>query len=83
MSVHFLLCGVFVAVQAFSSCEPDLLFVVMYAVLIAVASLVAEHGFCSVWTSVVAAHGLMDHWLWPRGLVAPRHVGSFWIRDQT
>ena len=46
----FLLCGVFVAVQAFSGCEPDLLFVVMYAVLIAVASLVAEHGFCSVWT---------------------------------
>ena len=35
--------------------------------------------------SVVAASGsrAQAQWLWLMGLVAPRHVGSSWIRDQT
>ena len=41
----FWLCWVFVAARAFSSCsERGLLFVVVHGLLIAVASLVAEHG---------------------------------------
>ena len=42
---YFRLCWVFIAVRAFSSCgERGLLFVVVHGLLVAVASLVAEHG---------------------------------------
>ena len=42
---YFWLCWVFVAARAFSSCgERGLLFVAVHGLLIAVASLVAEHG---------------------------------------
>ena len=45
--------------QAFSSCsEQGLLFVAVCWLLIAVASLVAEHGFLGMRASVVVAHGL-------------------------
>ena len=43
--IYFWLCWVFIAAQAFSSCgERVLLFVVVRGLLIAVASLVVEHG---------------------------------------
>ena len=43
--IYFWLCWVFVAAWAFSSCgEWGLLFVVVHGLLIAVASLVVEHG---------------------------------------
>ena len=45
---------------------------------------------CRAWTpghvdSVAAAPGsrAQAHWLWRRGLFAPKNVGSSWIRDQT
>ena len=73
-------------VWTFSSCcVQGLLFVVVHGLLIAVASLVAEHG--------LQAHGLQQLWLagsraqaqqlWRTGLVAPRHVGSSWTRART
>ena len=46
----------------------------------------AEHGPRGSWVSVVAAPGLLEHRLsscGARGLVAPQHVGSSWIRDRT
>ena len=62
-----------------------LLFVAAHGLLIAVASLVAEHG--------LQAHGLQQLWLtgsraqaqklWRMGLVAPRHVGSSRTRAPT
>ena len=43
--------------RAFSSCgEQGLSFIVVHGLLIAVASLVVEHGL--TWASVVVAHGL-------------------------
>ena len=54
--------------------------------LIAVASLDAEHGLWGSWVSVVAAPGLLAHRLsncGARDLVAPQHVGSSRIRDRT
>ena len=67
--------------RAFSSCgEQGLLLVVVCRLLIAVASLVAEHG--------LQVHGIQQLWpagsrvqaqqLWHTGLVVPRHVGSYW-----
>ena len=72
--------------RAFSSCgERGLLFVAVRGLLIAVASLVAEHG--------LQAHGLQQLWLagsraqaqqwWPTGLVAPQHVGLSQNRART
>ena len=44
-SLYFWLCWVFIAARAFSSCgEWGLLFAVVRGLLIAVASLVVEHG---------------------------------------
>ena len=71
---------------AFSSCgERGLLFVAVRGLLIAAASLVAEHG--------LQAHGLQQLWLtgsraqaqqlWLTGLVAPRHVGTSRTRART
>ena len=71
---------------AFSSCcERGLLFVAVRGLLIAVASLVMEHG--------LQAHGLQQLWLagsraqaqqlWCTGLVALRHVGSSQTRART
>ena len=60
--------------QAFSSCgERGLLFLAVHGLLIAVASLVVEHGGCRV----------QAQWLWRTGLVAQWHVGSSWTRAQT
>ena len=48
---------------AFSFCrERELLFVVALWLLIAVASLVAEHGLWGSWASVVVAQGLVALW---------------------
>ena len=59
---------------AFSSCGVrGLLFVAVHGLLIAVASLVAEHGLYT--------RGLQ--YLWCTGLVAPWHVGSFRTRART
>ena len=81
--VYFWLRWVFVAARGVSLSAVRVL-------LIVVASLVAEHG--------LQAHGLQQlraqqlwltgsraqaQQLWRTGLVAPRHVGSSWARDQT
>ena len=59
---------------AFSFCrEWELLFVVVLWFLIAVASLVAEHGLWGSWASAVGAQGLVALW----------HVGSSQSRVQT
>ena len=65
--------------------EQGLLFVAVRGLLIAVASLVAEHG--------LQAHRLQQLWLvgcrgqaqqlWHTGLVAPQHVGSSRTRART
>ena len=72
--------------RAFSSCgEQGLLFAVVCGLLIAVASLVAEHR--------LQARGLQQLWLmgsraqaqqlWRMGLVALRHVASSWTKART
>ena len=48
--------------------------------LIAVASLVVEHGLQALW---LAGSGAQAQWLWRMGLVAPQHVGSSWTRART
>ena len=79
---------------AFSSCgERGLLFIAVCGLLIAVASLVVEHGLQAHGLqqlqhvgSVVVVHGLQGaqaQQLWRMGLVAPWHVGSSQSRDQT
>ena len=66
--------GLHCCTQAFSSCsERGLLFVAVCGLLIAVASLVVEHG--------LQVHGLQQ--LWRTGLVALWHVGSSQTRAQT
>ena len=79
--------------RAFSSCgERGLLFVVVLGLLIAVASLVAEHGLqvhgfssCGSWAQQLwlAGSRVQAQQLWRTGLVAPRHVGSSRTRVQT
>ena len=60
--------------QIFSSCgRQGLLFVAVHRLLIAVASLVAEH---RLWVRELQQ-------LWHTGLVALWHVESSWIRDRT
>ena len=72
--------------RAFSSCgERGLLFIAVHGFLIAVASLVAEHG--------LQVRGLQQLWLtgsrvqaqqlWLTGLVVPWHVGSSQTRART
>ena len=78
--------GLRCCVRASSSCgEQGLLFVAVCGLLIAVASLVVEHGLLT--------HGPQQLWLagsraqaqqlWHTGLAAPRHVGSSRTRAQT
>ena len=78
--------GLHCCMRAFSSCgQQGLLFVVVHGPLVAVASLVEEHG--------LQAHRLQQLWLagsraqaqelWRTGLVALRHVRSSWTRDRT
>ena len=64
--------------------------VVVCRLLIAVASLVAEHGLEGTQPSVAVGLGLSSYGFWPlehrlsscsTQLIALRHVGSFWIRD--
>ena len=55
---------------------------VVCGLLIAVASLVAEHRLWAVWTSVAAARAFVQY-LQCTGLVALWHAGSSWTRDQT
>ena len=38
----------------------DMLYVVVHATLIAIASLVVEHGLRGAWASLVAVHGLQS-----------------------
>ena len=72
--------------QTFSSCsEQGLFFVAVHGLLIAVASLVAEHRLQArrlqqLW---LAGSRAQAQQLWRTGLVAPRHVGSFWTRART
>ena len=84
---YFCLRWVFVAARWLSlvAASRGYSFVAVRGLLIAVASLVAEHG--------LQVHGLQQLWhaasraqaqqMWHTGLVAPRHVGSSWIRAQT
>ena len=78
--------GLHCCAQAFSSCrERGLLFVAVCGLLIAVASLVAEHGLQArglqqLW---LAGSRAQAQWLWRAGLVAPRHVGSSRTRART
>ena len=66
--------GLHCRARAFSSCgEQGLLFVAAHQLLIAVPSLIAEHG--------LQAHSLQQ--LWYMGLVAPQHVGSSWTRARS
>ena len=52
--------GLHCCAQAFSSCgERGLLFVAVHGLLIAVASLVAEHGPCGMWTQKLGREGLV------------------------
>ena len=78
--------GLCCCARAFSSCgERGLLFVAVRRVLIAVSSLVVEHG--------LQTYRLQQFWLegsraqpqqlWRTGLVALRHVGSSRTRAQT
>ena len=70
----------------FSSCGKwGLLFVAVWGLLDAVASLVTEHRLEGTWTSVVAVHGLRSTGSINKltSLVALWHVGSSWTRDQT
>ena len=53
----FLLCWIFVAARAFSTCGKPGLLSVVCGLLIAVTSLVVEHGLYGMQTSVVAAPG--------------------------
>ena len=73
--IQFWLRWVFVAARRLSLAggELGLLFVVVCGLLIAVASLVAEHGLQGTWAQQ----------LWHTGLVAPRHVGSSQTRART
>ena len=85
--------GLHCCTWAFSSCgEQGLLFVQVRGLLIAVASLVAEHRLQAHRLqqlqhvgSVVVAHSsrAQAQQLWHMGLVAPRHVGSSWTRART
>ena len=88
--------GIRCCTWAFSSCgEWGLLFLAVRGLLIAVTSLVVEHGLqvrglqqLQHTGSVVVARRLSScgSWaqqLWCTGLVAPRHVGSPWSMDQT
>ena len=78
--------GLHCCAQAFSSCgEWGLLFTVVRGLLIAVASLVAEHGLQArrlqqLWLTGSRAQAQQ---LWRTGLVAPRHVGSSRTRART
>ena len=57
--------GLHCCARAFSSCgERGPLFVVVCVPLIAVASLVVEHGALGAWASVVVAHGLNSCGAW-------------------
>ena len=52
--------GLHCCAQAFSRCgERGLLFAVVHGLLIAVASLVAEHGLCGMWTQKLGCEGLV------------------------
>ena len=56
-----------------------LLFVVVHGLLIAVTSLVVEHGLwvCRLqWLWVTGSGAQAWWWLWCMGLAAPQHVGS-------
>ena len=54
--------------------------VVVCGLLIAVGSLVAEHGLQGSWAFTVVAQ---PQWFWSIGLVALQHMESSWTRYQT
>ena len=85
--IYLWLHWVFVAVPGLFSCcgEGGLLFVAVHGLLIAVASLVAEHGLQArklqqLWHAGSRAQAQQ---LWHTGLVAPWHVESSQTRAQT
>ena len=85
--------GLHCCVWVFSSCRGrGLLFVAVHRLLIAVASLVAEHGLqcvgfssCAMWAQQLWLMGsrAQAQQLWHTGLVVPRHVGSSRTRART
>ena len=71
--------GLCCCMQAFSSCgERGLLFVSVHGLLIAVASLGAEHRLWGVWASVAVVLGLMICGAWAKLL----HGIWDWFLDQ-
>ena len=58
--------------------------VAVCGLLIAVASLVAEHGLEAMWASVFAARGFYSTGsvFVVHGIAAPRYVGSSWTRER-
>ena len=64
--------------------QAEVTLLAVHGLLIAVASLVAEHALWDAWVSVAVAPGLMwfpdsraqAHQLWHMGLVAPQYVES-------
>ena len=71
--------SVLLSMQAFSSCsERGLLLVGVCRLFIAVTFLVAGRQWLQL-----PGSGVWLMCLWHMGLVAPRHVGSSWIRDRT
>ena len=78
--------GLYCCPRAFSSCgEQGLLFVAVCGLLIAVASLVAEHRLqaCRLQELWLVGSRAQAQQLWFMGLVAPWHVGSSQTRAQT
>ena len=78
--------GLCCCVQVFSSCsERGLLFIAVRRLLIAVASLVAEHGLqaCRLQQLWLAGCRAQAQQLWRTGLIALRHVRSSWTRART
>ena len=73
---YFWPCWVSAAVCRFSLVAENQNLAAVHGLLIALASLVVEHGLqgfssCSMWAQYLRC----------MGIVAPRHVGSSWTRD--
>ena len=66
-------------------CYSGFSLVSVHRLLIAVASLIAEYRLQGTWAQYLRLPGsrAQAQSLWHMGLLAPRHVGSSWIRGQT
>ena len=76
--IYFWLCWAFAAVQAFLQLQGAGFSLQWFLLLQSMAP--GALGLQQLW---LPGSGLQAQQLWPMGLVAPWHVGSSWIRDQT